>query len=109
MPDAINQLSLVNDSQAAKRVSPDEIRQKEGQLKKACQDFESIFVNYMMKQMRQTVTKSSVMGTSQAEKLYTSMLDNEIAKNVSQARGIGLASILYEQMSGIFDAEQTKK
>lgn len=109
MPTAFNQLDRIGSSQATKTVAHNKVNQREAQLKKACRDFEAIFVNYMMKQMRQTVNKSDVMGPSQAEELYTSMMDNEVAKNVSQARGMGLASMIYRQMSGIIDGNPIKK
>ena len=71
----------------------------DAQLKKACQGFESLFVNYLMQQMRETVPESGFMGGGQAEKIYTTMLDGEVAKTVSEQRGIGLAKIMYEQMA----------
>jgi flagellar protein FlgJ len=69
-------------------------------LESACRDFESVFVQYMMKEMRRTVPESGLTGGGHAEKMYTSMLDSEVAKAVSMQRGIGLASVLYDQLSG---------
>lgn len=109
MPTPLDQMRLLNSATGTGKATPDSARQRDMQLKKACRDFESVLVNYMMKQMRQTVSKSSLVGTSQAEQMYTSMLDGEVAKNISQARGIGLASILYQQMSGLVEAGETKK
>ena len=109
MPSAMDQLNLLNNIHSTKATAQNDPLQRQEELKKACQDFESIFVNYMMKQMRQSVTKDGIVGTSQAEEMYTSMLDNEVAKNISKARGIGLAAIIYRQMSGQIDTGETKK
>jgi len=79
------------------------------ELEKACRDFESIFVNYMMQQMRKTVPENSLFGTNQGEKIYTGMLDDEIAKSVSQSRGLGLAKAMYEQMSNIGGHDNKKE
>jgi Rod binding domain-containing protein len=71
---------------------------KDAEIEKACQEFESLFVHHMMQQMRQTVPTDGLFGGGTAEKMYTSMLDGEIAKTVSAQRGIGLAPMLIRQM-----------
>ena len=78
-------------------------------LQKACRDFESLFVNYMLQQMRQTVPQNSMFGGGQPEKIYTSMMDQEVAKEISRQRGMGLAPILYHQMVSGISNETTKK
>jgi len=78
-------------------------------LEVACRDFESLFVNYLMQKMRDTIPDNSLFGGGQAEKIYSGMLDNEVAKSVSQQRGIGLAALMYAQMSSTGENESTKK
>jgi flagellar protein FlgJ len=78
-------------------------------LDKACRDFESLFVNYMLQQMRQTVPQDGLFSGGQAEKLYTSMMDQEVAKEISNQRGIGLAPMMYRQMISGIDDETTNK
>jgi peptidoglycan hydrolase FlgJ len=109
MPVTLNPMDMLKGTLPIKKLDPVNMTQREQQLQKACRDFESIFVDYMMKQMRQTVTKSDVMGTSQAEQIYTSMLDSEVANSVSQERGLGLASKMYDQMSAVIDHAHKKK
>ncbi len=53
----------------------------------------------MMQQMRRTVPQNPLFGGGQGEQLFTSMLDSEVAKSISQQRGIGLAPVLYRQLS----------
>jgi flagellar protein FlgJ len=67
-------------------------------MKKACSDFESLFVNYLFKEMRATIPENGLLDGGSAEKIYTTMLDGEVAKELSARRGIGLADILYRQM-----------
>ena len=82
------------------RTRPDASAKPSGkELEEVCRDFESLFVNYLMQQMRDTVPEDSLFGGGQAEKIYTGMLDTEVSKTVSQQRGIGLAAMMYAQMS----------
>jgi flagellar protein FlgJ len=68
------------------------------EMKKACKDFESLFVSHLLKEMRNTVPQNDLFGGGPAEKIYTAMLDGEVAKHVSHQRGIGLAEMLYDQV-----------
>jgi len=69
-------------------------------LKAACKGFEAIFLNMMLTEMRQTVPKDSLMGESDNQQDITqSMLDSEMTKNMSQSGGVGLADMLYRQLS----------
>lgn len=78
-------------------------------LEKACKDFESIFVSHMMQQMRKTIPEYGLFEKSQAQEIYTGMLDNEVAKSVSNGRGLGLAKAMYEQLSIFNSDHETKK
>lgn len=77
-------------------------------LKQACEDFESIFVDFMLKQMRQTVPQNDLFGGGSAEQLYTSMMDSELAKSISHQRGLGLADQMYRQMMTKMDGKELK-
>lgn len=66
-------------------------------IKKAAQDFEAIFINYMLKTMRETVSKSGLLHGGNAEEMYTSMMDEELSKAIAQKGGIGLGSILLKE------------
>jgi flagellar protein FlgJ len=83
--------------------------QRREALKNACRDFESLFINYMLQQMRQTVPKDGLFGAGQAEKMYTSMMDSEVAKEISRQRGLGLAPMMYHQMMAAINDDPKKK
>ncbi len=68
------------------------------ELEKACQEMESIFLNFLLKEMRNTINKSGFISGGTAENIYTGMLDAEISKVISVRGGIGLSKILYEQL-----------
>jgi flagellar protein FlgJ len=65
-------------------------------LKKACKDFESIFLYTLLKTMRQSLPKPEEAGTS--GDIYTSMGDLEVARSLAQGRGMGLGDLLFKQL-----------
>ena len=96
---------------AANRIASRDQAKPDGKaLEKTCRDFESLFINYLMQEMRKTIPEDSLFGGGQAEKIYSSMLDNEVSKTMAQQRGIGLAAMLYNQLSSVQEAnDRTKK
>ena len=70
------------------------------QLREACAELESLFINYLFKEMRATVPKTGFMSGGKAEEIYTSMLDMELAKELSKKGGMGLSELLARQLGG---------
>jgi flagellar protein FlgJ len=67
-------------------------------LQKVSRDFESIFLAYMLKTMRQSVDKGGLMGESQGEEIFGEMRDEEFSKGMANAGGIGLGRLLMDQL-----------
>lgn len=64
-----------------------------------CEEFESIFLKMMIKEMRNTVNKSnSMFSGGWAEDIYTDMLDDEYSKSMAKNAGFDLADQLYRQL-----------
>ncbi|QGT99703.1 hypothetical protein SYNTR_1110 [Candidatus Syntrophocurvum alkaliphilum] len=70
------------------------------ELYKACQDLESVFVNKMFDSMRATIPRTDLMGNSFGLDVFESMLYEEYSKKISKQGSIGIADILYKQLSG---------
>ena len=66
-------------------------------LKAVAQQFESVFMNMMLKSMREATPQDGMFDNEQT-KLFTGMLDQQLAQNIS-SKGIGLADILVKQLS----------
>ena len=66
-------------------------------LRKAAQQFEGLFMNMVMKSMRDATPQDSPFD-SQQSRMYTSMLDQKISDKFSE-RGMGLADALMRQLS----------
>ncbi len=73
-------------------------RTKEEKLRESCEGFESIFVQKMWEQMRKNVKKEGYLH-SKDEEFYQSMFDQELAKKMTSAGGIGLADMLEQQLT----------
>lgn len=72
--------------------------QKDKKLKEACKQFESVFTYEMLKSMRNSIQKCDLFSGGQAEEIYQSMLDQELAKNMSGQGNNSIANILYQQL-----------
>lgn len=66
-------------------------------LKAAATQFEALFVNMMMKSMRQAGSQDGMFDNEQS-RMYTSMLDQQLSQKMA-SRGLGLADAMVRQMS----------
>ena len=85
---------------AFQSIKPSASGQADPKLQAACREMESLFLSYLLKEMRATIPKSGFISGGKAEEIFTSLLDAEISKKMSDAGGIGLSSILMKQLSG---------
>lgn len=74
----------------AKQASPDA-------LKNAAQQFEAVFMNMLLKSMRETTSQDGMFDSEQT-RMYTSMLDQQLAQNMA-SRGVGLADVMVRQLT----------
>jgi Rod binding domain-containing protein len=56
-----------------------------------------------MKEMRASIPDDGYLGRSTQSETYTSLYDIEIARRLSEQRGIGLADFLMRQLADRFD------
>ncbi|MDQ1814172.1 flagellar assembly peptidoglycan hydrolase FlgJ [Massilia sp. CCM 9210] len=77
--------------QSAKAGSPEA-------LKTASTQFEAMFINMMMKSMRDATPQGEGMLDSQQTKTFTTMLDQQMSQNLAK-RGVGLADVLIRQLT----------
>ena len=68
-------------------------------LREACQGFEAMFLNMMYREMRHTVPENTLFGNSNADKIWQDMLDTEMVNNMASAGGVGLADVIYRQLT----------
>lgn len=68
-------------------------------LWETCIEVESLFVAKMFKEMRNTVDKSDWLNGGFAEEIFEDMLYDEYALEVSKNSTIGMAKLVYDEMS----------
>jgi len=77
-------------------IAPNDLRQ--ARLERACSEFESVFITYMLKSMRTAVTEDGLLGNSNESKIIRSMFDENLALGMSKGRGMGLGKMLFESL-----------
>jgi flagellar protein FlgJ len=78
--------------------TPSSVNKDSSRLEQACSELESLFIYYLMKEMRASVPKSGFIGGGKAEEMYTSMLDLQMSKEIASEKEIGISSALLEQL-----------
>ena len=81
---------------------------REQRLHEACQQFEALFLGYLLKEMRKTIQRSHLLPEDFGEKIYISMFDDEVAKLAGKAGGVGLAEIIYEKLRSGSEQQHSK-
>lgn len=74
------------------------VRKTDEKLRRACEDFEAVFVHQLLRSMRNTVLKSNLMGSRREEELFQDMMDSEVSKAAAKTRSMGIADLLYRQL-----------
>jgi len=90
---AIDTKSIGDLKESARQNSPEA-------LKATAKQFESLFMNMVMKSMREASSKEGGPFDSEQSRMYTSMLDQQISQNIA-SRGVGLADMLIRQLSNV--------
>ncbi|SNY67711.1 flagellar assembly peptidoglycan hydrolase FlgJ [Enterobacter sp. CC120223-11] len=74
-------------------------RQTPGALRAAAQQMEGIFVQMMMKSMRDASFKNDLL-SSQSSEMFTAMHDQQVAQNIAGSGQLGFADLIVRQLGG---------
>ncbi|NNC76699.1 MAG: flagellar assembly peptidoglycan hydrolase FlgJ [Woeseiaceae bacterium] len=77
----------------AKGNDPEVLREVAGQ-------FEALFLQSMLKSMRDASLGDPLFGDNDAHEMYEGMMDQQLAMEMSSGKGIGLAEMLVRQLGG---------
>jgi Rod binding domain-containing protein len=78
-------------------ITEEKVRQ-EKKLRKACADFESIFLYQMFKTMRNTVPQGGLTNRMTGKDTYQMMMDQKVSEELANKGGMGLQGVLYNQL-----------
>ncbi|WP_408955180.1 rod-binding protein [Natroniella sp. ANB-PHB2] len=73
--------------------------QKDEQLKAVSQEFESIFLSMMFKQMRDATLKSDLLDSGLSREVFEDMYYDQIAEDAASREQLGIAEAVYQQLS----------
>ena len=65
------------------------------ELRQVANDFESILIRQLLKEMRKTIPKDGFLGASHATEMYQEMGDDALAKQLAETGGFGLGEIVF--------------
>lgn len=89
--------SLALDAKALESLKTQAKASPDKALRQAATQFEAVFMNMLLKSMRETLSQDGPFD-SQQTKMYTGMLDQQLAQKMSE-RGVGLADMMVKQLS----------
>jgi flagellar protein FlgJ len=89
--------SLAVDSQSLSKLRLQAKQTPDQALKAAAKQFESVFLNMMLKSMREATPQEGMFDSEQT-KMFTGMLDQQLAQTMA-SRGVGLAEVMVRQLS----------
>jgi murein DD-endopeptidase MepM/ murein hydrolase activator NlpD len=69
------------------------------ELKKVSQEFESLFVAYLLKVMRETIEESGLNEGGLGKSIYTDLFDQELARGIAQHGALGISDLLIKRLS----------
>ncbi len=94
---------------------PLESKQQLATLKKLSVEFEAVFLKEVVKAMRNTVPKNGYLNGGNAEEIYKSMMDDQMAQSMAENGSSGIAQAVYNKLSiaylnpNVKDAVETGK
>ncbi len=92
-------VNMTAQSQSAERGGMRPVTDKrKAAIHKTAVEFQSLFVEMMLKSMRETVGQDKLTGGGHGEEVYSSFLDHEYASAISRRGGFGLAEAIEKQM-----------
>jgi len=92
-------MNVSSTQSADRRINTTSSAQEDKRLREACKQFEGIFLGLLLKSMRKTVTKADLFGSDREEEFFREMLDTELCERAAGAQSLGIADMLYRQLS----------
>src|SRR4051794_8164192 len=84
---------------AAHAKAKDAYTKEKTRVTKATQDFESVFIGMMLKQMRKSMAgDNALFGKSSESKIYQDMMDDSLAQQMSRTGTFGIAKAMVKSM-----------
>ena len=97
---------LAQDARALDGLRTKAAKDPKAALETAAKQFEAVFMNMVMKSMRDTLPKDGAFGGSEMQ-MYQGMLDQQMAQGIASGKGVGLSDMIVKQLSRNLQVQQT--
>lgn len=106
----INEVVQNSEQKSLPLKKPHDIDAEKKRLFKAAKELESLFLNQLLKTMRQTIPKSEMsegfgLGEGLGKDVYTSMFDQELAMKMAGVGDRSMASQLYKSLEKVLERQ----
>jgi peptidoglycan hydrolase FlgJ len=92
---------------AAAGVSPVTDDAEKARLRKAAAGMEAVFLEQLLKAMRETVPQDGALDSSAGEEMFTGMLDTHLSGVAAARQNRGLGEALYRQLARMLEVSRT--
>ena len=101
--DALKSQAILPDKNTGNSPTLEQVREgytrQRDKLKKATQDFESVFLTQLLKQAHKSMQgEGSLFGNSSEAKFYAEMRDEMMAQHLSKTGQFGIGNLLYKKL-----------
>src|SRR5512136_887928 len=72
---------------------------RDAELKKVANEFEALFVSYLLKVMRETIEESGLTDGGFGKTIYTELFDEEMSRTVAQQGPLGLSNLILKGLA----------
>ncbi len=98
----ISTASIYTDFQGLARLRRSARERSPEALRESARQFEGLFIQMMLKSMRQTLAGDGLFDSEQV-RFFQGMFDQQVSLDLAQRGGLGLAEVLYRQLGGEAD------
>jgi flagellar protein FlgJ len=77
-------------------------------LREVASQFEALFLQTMLKNMREASLGDPIFGNSDQHEMYQGMMDQQLALEMASGKGVGLADMLVRQLGGVEAAQAAR-
>jgi flagellar protein FlgJ len=78
----------------------------DAEIKAVSKNFESIFMQMLFKEMRDSVQKSDLFGNSQGMEFFQGMYDDQMSQQLASAGGLGIGRLVYDRLKATTESHQ---
>ena len=74
-------------------------------MRKTAEQFEAVFLSQMLDSVFADVNPNALFGGGSSQKIYRSMMNEQIANHMVRAGGVGIASTVYKELLKLQEAQ----